>query len=334
MADESAPAAKPTPGSPPNRLNLPLVILIFLTFTLGLLVWQRNTVLSHWWVYNIRNTDDLQRQAYDVTCLTAVGDSAAGALSSLAGDPRPEIQSLAILASQRLTPQRRLHLVLAPLMGSSDPDVRNAAATAIAFMDDHAAANYLAAASKGGPPQNMAAAAGLARVSASLARTTLCDLIAKGDSAGLRAQAAESIGQHLTSEINLSASEVELLVKALVNALSDAATFQGELALEREIRAVSAVVTGKKGFRVSTEPGADRPGEDRTVASVAANVLTDLTGQSVNPPAIRDQDDFARKCCEWIEQRRRLAIPTSREAEAVDLITSGAESPTSQETPP
>lgn len=276
-------------------------------------VLQRNSIRARYWAYQLKQTDDLADQAYYIACLTSVGDAAAQSVEALVGDPRIEIRMLAIPASQGLTPRIRHELVLYALLLDEDEELQASAATAIAL--SHWAPgeqSLIAFAQTPSDSTACAAAYGLSRINSATAADALCSIIQTHKSPKARAQAVESLTAHLQPSLdNQNALTGELdPISVMVQALSDSGEFAGKLAAEREIETVSSAVTARKGLRVAgSGPSASAA---RSVASVAAGVLTDLTGETIEPiPA-----DFAAPSqlverCKSLIAQRRPRLPTT-----------------------
>ena len=271
----------------------------------------RNPIRAHWWAYKLKQTDDLTEQAYYIACLASAEDDAIGALESLIDQPQIELRLLAIPASQGMTPSLRHERILTQLLHSSDEEVAAAAATAIAFTRwEPGDRQLLSFANSKHESLAVAAAVGLARIDSDAATAALCEMARNHKSPKARAQAIESLGSHLqlhpTSQPAQPSNADPLPV--LVRALSDSATFTGKLAIEREVESISAAVTAQKGLRVA----ASQPDHARTVAEIAAAILSTLTGHDIPPTPVDSADEpaFTDQCRAWIADRRP-PIPTS-----------------------
>lgn len=315
MSDSSPPHAPapdlPVPSSGYNArfyLVLAAMVVAFL-----IVVVQRNRIRARYWAHQLKQTDDLAEQAYYIACLTSVGDAAAESVKSLVWDSRREIRLLAIPASQGLTPRIRHKFVLNILLIAEDEELQASAATAIALSHWRPGEQFMIAVSQS-PTESTACAAagGLSRIDSAAAADALCTIIQTHKSPKVRAQAVESLAAHLQPSLdNRGAITGELdPITVLVQALGDSGEFTGQLAAEREIEAVSSAVTSRKGLRVATS-GPSAP-TARTVASVTAGVLTELTGETIEPVSA----DFAAisklvEHCKILIAQRRPPLPTT-----------------------
>jgi HEAT repeat protein len=288
-----------------------------------------NNLRAHWWATRLAAAEDLKSRAYYVASLTAVGDAACGAIHRLAKDPRPEVRSLAIPAMIRLSEKSRL-IELSGLLADADADVRESAATALAFMGADAATRLLIEHAES--PQGSSAAAcvaALGRLSSPDALAAVCKAAASHADPFVRAQAVESLAACATiaslgdqdGAPPFRSSSDPILV--LVSALGDRAIFTGHLALERQIATVSTAMSSKAApsrekiakFRLeSTPPPA--PAAPRTVAEIAASWLSSLTGRQIAPADLGDSGpaELADQCRRWIAERRQTSRPADAPA--------------------
>ncbi|GMU34512.1 MAG: HEAT repeat domain-containing protein [Planctomycetia bacterium] len=289
------------------------LILAAMVVAFLVVVLQRNSIRARYWAYQLKQTDDFAEQAYYIACLASIGDAATESVESLVWDSRNEVRMLAIPASQGLTPRIRHELVLYALILDDDEELQASAATAIALSHWKPGEQFLIAISQS-PSESTACAAagGLSRIDSAAAVDALCSIIQTHKSPKVRAQAVESLAGHLQpSLVNRDAMTGKLdPISVMVQALGDSGEFTGKLAAEREIETVSSAVTARKGLRVATS--APSASAARTVASVAAGVLTDLTGETIEPiPA-----DFAAPSrlverCKSLIAQRRPRLPTT-----------------------
>lgn len=287
-----------------------------MVFVFAMILVQRHRILAQWWVHQLKETADPKEQSYYAACLASIGDDGAGAIEKLGQDPRSEIRALVIPASQGLSAGRRFALLRVRL-GDMDYDVRLSAATALAFLDSDSTHSFLLGQMNSPAPEIvMAAAAGLARVHTPDAVAALCDVASGHLNAWVRAQAVESLGQHLAGDPMVGSTSrpaddenVCDPVSALVNALSDQGRFSKQLALETEIDAVAQVLTASKG--IPAEPAASQPTDGRhTVAEVAAFTLSSLTGHAIAPQAqatAEEQAQLVQRCRTWMSERLQPA---------------------------
>jgi hypothetical protein len=315
MSDPSSPHS-PAPDSPvpSSGFNARFyLILAAMVVAFLVVVFQRNSIRARYWAYQLKQTDDLADQAYYIACLTSVGDAAAESVESLVWDSRKEIRMLAIPASQGLTPRIRHELVLNMLLIAEDDELQASAATAIALSHWEPGEQFLIAVSQS-PTESTACAAagGLSRIDSAAAADALCTIVQTNKSPKVRAQAVESLAAHLQPSLDNGGAITGKpdAITVMVQALSDSGEFSGQLAAEREIDTVSTVVTARKGLRVATSgPSASAA---RTVASIAAGVLTDLTGESIEaiPADFAAQSRLVERCKSLIAQRHPR-IPTT-----------------------
>lgn len=287
-----------------------------------LVLWQRDRIRAHWWVHRLQQVEAMDDQVYYIIRLVSVGDVGAGAIRRLAADSRGEVAGLAVVAATGLSAAQRFEL-LEGLLVHSDEEVRHSAARQLAFTEDAQARALLIAAS--GSENALAAAAalaGLARVANADAVDAIRKAMVSHASPLARAQAAESLGQHiraiagdLSSRQAASRPSVDcVMVEALTAALADVGSFTGQLALERELAAVSAAVAAREGTSVETSGPASVATADapRTVGDVAAAVLSDLTGHTITPRRDMDAEALlalAQSCCVWIAEREFPQMP-------------------------
>ncbi len=310
-----SPSDPPPDSTAPNgnpRTNRLLVagLLAFVILLLAVIV-ERDRIRTHWWAHRLAAAETLHERAYYLACLASVGNAAQGAVDRLLKDPRPDLQMLAIPASQGMPADLRLDAVLKALMSSDDAEVRHSAATAAAFMNCDAGLRFLIDQSERRDPRIASAAvAGLARVAEPEAVSAICRAMARQNSPAVRAQAIEALSQQLSEA---PAAECDPLT-ALVAALDDYDAFTGLLALELEMQHASEAVAGA-GNPVSGPKWSARAGSSpRTVASVAAQLLSTLTGQSIEPSASLDakaKAELVRECRRLIARRDPAAVHLS-----------------------
>lgn len=315
MSESSPPHSpafnSPVPSSGYNArfyLILAAMIVAFLVVVI-----QRNNIRARYWAYQLKQTNDLAEQAYYIACLTSIGDAAADSVESLVWDSRNGIRMLAIPASQGLTPRIRHELVLYALLLDDDEELQASAATAIALSHwKPGEQSLIAFAQTPSDSTACAAAGGLSRIESAAAKDALCNIIQTHKSSKVRAQAVESLASHLQPSLDKTAAIPGKLdpISVMVQALSDSGEFSGKLAAEKEIETVSSAVTARKGVRVATSGPATPTA--RTVASVAASVLTQLTGETIEPVSA----DFAAisqliEHCKFLIAQRRPPLPTT-----------------------
>lgn len=317
-----------TPATPSltRRSEFPLLAIAIMVLAFLAVIWQRDRIRAQWWLYRLPRVESLEEQAYYVACLASIRDAGAGAIGALAANNDEEVAALAIPASQGLSVGARLS-VLRQLLRHGDLDVRLGAATAISFIDDPRAVSELIAASKSGNAEFASAAlAGLSRVQGAAAVAAVSEALRSHENPMVRAQAAESLGQHVRALIGTARSasgaasqpiEQCKMVATLAAALADTGTFAGQLALEREVEAVSAAVTAREGMRVTTSNVAQTPPTDksRVVGEVAAMMLSELTGHIIAVDGGHQSTDIAEQCCRWIMDRQapprvEMEVPT------------------------
>ncbi len=281
-----------------------------------LVIAKRDTIRAYWWVHRLRDSAALADRAYYVACLASVGDSAAGALNGLVSDDRAENRALVIPASQGMSRHQRMG-VLARLLGDDDGDVRQSAATALAFSK---VGDFILISQSHSKDAKIATAAigGLARMNSIESCVALCEAAVKNTNPWVRAQAVESLGQQLSS----NHSDLKTLIfadehgdinplTALVSALSDSGEFSGTLALESEIAAVTRAVTASKGIPTTAASTPARPA-DRTVAQIAAQTLSSLCGRTVQPGRNRTVEEkraLVQQCRESMVEQQTTSRP-------------------------
>jgi hypothetical protein len=329
----TAPVEQADPASPRHppaaRSRWPSVAIVLLLCLFGLAMLYRNNLRAHWWATRLAAAEDLQSRAYYVASLTAVGDAACGAIHRLAKDPRPEVRSLAIPAMIRLSEKSRL-AELDGLLGDADADVRESAATALAFMDADGAARLLIEhAESPQPPAAAACVAALGRLSSPEALAALCKTAASHSDPLVRAQAVESLVACVTIAALGEPGEVSPFrssrdpILVLVLALGDQAIFTGHLALERQIATVSTAVSSKappsrdKIARFHQDsPPLLAPAAPRSVAEIAAHWLSSLTGRQITPADLGSAGpaELADQCRRWIAERHQASRPADAPA--------------------
>jgi len=313
---DSFPPHSPTPQSPVQSSGYSArfyMILAAMVVAFLIVVVQRDNIRARYWAHQLKQTDDLAEQAYYIACLTSVGDSAAESVESLVWDSRKEIRMLAIPASKGLTPRIRHEFVLNMLLIAEDDELQASAATAIALSHWEPGEQFLIAVSQS-PEESTACAAagGLSRIDSAAAADALCSIIQTNKSPKVRAQAVESLAAHLQPSLDNPGAITGKFdpITVMVQALRDSGEFTGKLAAEREIDTVSTAVTARKGLRVATSGPCAAAA--RTVASVAACVLTDLTGEAIEaiPADFAAQSRLVDRCKSLIAQRHP-PIPTT-----------------------
>ncbi len=320
----------------------PIFFPAALTIMLGLfafVVLQRDRLRAHYWAYRLVRADDLPQRAQYLNGLLSLGGSAAGAVEGLAEHESPDVRLLA-LAALRAMPEKTTNEIAGRLVFDPDREVREAAALTLAFSDSKAALRALYLWARSQPDETAAAAvAALARCAQLKAAETLCGVLSEHPSPLVRAQAAESLAEWLGGLDGESDAIASLVpqhdpFRTLVEALSDEATFDGLLALERDIAAAAAFVQ-QQGYALDAEAGkGTQPapssgthtggatgfrfssGEQpqlRRVGDVAAEGLARLTGEKINPTAESPVDDpaaFAEHCRgRFVARARASAAP-------------------------
>lgn len=293
-----------------SRWHVYVILLMLAGF--GLVVWQRDRIRAHWWATRIGQVEEFEQRALYLACLAGIGDEALGAVQRLANDPRPDVAILSVAASSGLSDATRSEL-LAGLVYHEDASIRQMAATALAFMNSDASRAHLRSIVLDKNERPAAAAlSGLARLEGEDVLAAFCKALHHANSL-VRAQAVESLGEWLRSERNVADQPSDRSacdpVAALVDAMNDAGIFEAQLALEREIAEASAALTGRHGLRLETPPtsNAASAAGPRSVARIAAQVLSDLTGQSMQPGRILSMEDrrkFIEACRRQISDRR------------------------------
>lgn len=305
-------------SGPERRSRWPLVAVALLLVLFGFVLHQRNRIRAHWWAYRLARTEDPEDRAYYVGSLRAVGEKGAGAVAGLARDPDADIRLFSIALLKSLGSSSGTD-GLKRLLGDPDTDVREAAALALAFTGSQAATAALCEAAAFDDDDRAAAAAiGLGRLDSPRAWSSLCRSLADHPSPRVRAQAAESLVGHLLaarhpradSSTTTDAMETAAIL-ALVRALADRSTFAGELAIERSIAGARAFAgrLGKSGVDGSA---ARTPPPERTVAAIAAQGLSRLTGRVIRPskdPTPAEQADYADQCVRWYRAFSAEASP-------------------------
>ena len=323
-ADGAAPRPVPTAKS-----RWPALAIVVLLCVFSAVMLHRNNLRAHWWAARLAAAEDLRSRGYYIASLTAVGDAACGAIHRLAADSRPEIRALAIPAMARLSEKARL-AELDVLLSDVDDDVRESAATALAFMGNDAATRILIdGVQSGGSAAAASCVAALGRLSSPDALGAVCKAAASHSDPAVRAQAVESLAACVTIEalgeqgIAASARPSCDPILVLVSALTDQAIFTTHLALERQIATVAAAVSSKAApppdkitrFRLEDAPHAG-PAAPRTVAEVAAHWLTSLTGHPITPvdPGSSGPAELADQCRQWIVEKHQPGRPAEAPA--------------------
>lgn len=280
------------------RLYLPLAILVAL---FSLVVVERRQIRARWWAWRLSYTDDADARGYYLACLAATGAPAAGAVNSLAGDERADVRAMAVFALQRLPGGEGIQ-TLARLLRDQDVSVREAAASALIFMErDEATTALFDTLSQPEEPPAAAAAAALGRSGDAPACEGLQRAAREHSSPLVRAQCLESLAGRLRDSISTRDATSRPAIDAcdplasLVAALADRASFAGPLALERQVAAASA--------RVGASPP-NLAGANRCIASFAASLLRELTG---GPPDDRIPTDESGRAALLAECRRSMA---------------------------
>ncbi|MCG8406686.1 MAG: HEAT repeat domain-containing protein [Phycisphaerales bacterium] len=265
------------------------IALVLLLISFSLVIIERNRIRAHWWAHQLARTEDLNEQGYYLNSIIAVGEEAAGAIQTLIHHDDSNVRALAVVALQSL-PERTASHGLVLLLSDENVDVRESAALAIAFMQSRKAATYLyltTQSDQAGPAS--ASVMALSRLRSKISLKGLCQALEEHPSPIVRAQAAESLAEWvegapeelLVQEGNHSERQLRDPFQALSRALRDQATFSGDLSLEREIRA--AVTFARQQNLVHQDDANTESVRERTVAEIAANTLSKLTGQTVRP---------------------------------------------------
>jgi hypothetical protein len=311
----------PAPSSHTEKSRWPAAVIVVLLCLFALAMYQRNSIRAYWWASRLVDAEDLRSRAYYIAALAAVGDSAAGAIHRLAHDARPEVRALAIPSLARLSERFKL-AELSSLLADADVEVRDSAATALAFTGGDAATRILIDRAQSDQSRAAASAvAALARLSSPQVLTTLCNVVASHPDPYVRAQAVESLAACAVPEATDERSRTSRSqaacdpVLVLVSSLEDQALFDGQLALEEQIAAVTTAVSpsalppSDKTTRLHLDtPVPSRSVAQRTVADVAAHWLSMLTGRQVRAGLGRtpnQQAELAGQCRRWMAQRRQ-----------------------------
>ena len=314
----SPPPAAPHQG---KQSHWPAVAIVVLLCLFAAAMYQRNSLRAHWWAARLAASQDLRTRAYYIALLTSVGDSAAGAIHRLTQDSRPEVRALAIPAMARLSKKDKL-TELGGLLADPDDEVRDSAATALAFMDNNPATRILIEHARSNQTRSAASSvAALARLSSPAAVSTLCGTVASHPDPFVRAQAVESLASYIAGEPREellappSSQPANDPILLLVRALQDQAPFTGRLALERQIAAVTSVVSTSPPPRPdkSTNLHLDAAPTSsstlqRPVAEVAAHWLSTLTDHQITTAASRtaaEQAELADQYRRWMTERSR-----------------------------
>lgn len=296
-----------------NRLSRHVHAIALMLICFGLVVWQRDRIRAHWWVSRIGQTEDSTEQIFFAARMAGLGDIALGAVNRLARDARPEISTLAVLASSGFSEHRRADF-LKQLLYSSDDDLRHEAARALAFMDSPTSRSHLLLTSIAADRNaSVAALSGLARLEGADVVSAIC-LGLQHEEPFVRAQAVESLSEQIRSSPDLAQATPDASdcdpIAALVGALGDDSEFIGQLALEREIAAVSSALQVQHGLSAELMQPSERAGkperQSRTVAAVAAAVLSDLTGHTLQPQSEMGaprREGLIEDCRRWIGER-------------------------------
>lgn len=305
---------------------------------------QRNRLRAYWWAMRLARSDNLAQRAYYLASLTAVGDSAAGAIHRLAVDRRPEIRALAIPAMARLSEPTRL-AELGELLSDQDAEVSESAALALAFTGGRAATSLLV--DQAASTINQAAAssvAALARLSSPEALRAICDAARSHPDPFVRAQAVESLFVWLEAEWGTPRFESAVAqsgrdpIAGLVAAMQDQDQFTGVLSVERQIAAAESAATtpartassrGSNRVRFVGEAAAPADVAPRTVRQVAAKWIAVLTGRQFDPDAVQAD---ARQA-ELAEQVRRGLDERHLGRDHLDPASGEFKSPDSSDTP-
>ncbi len=297
----------PTPDAPatPRRSSwwfyLSIAVLVGLFV---IVVADRKRIRAAWWAYRLSQAADLQDRGYYLALLSGDDVTATIGYQYLSDQPDADLRCLAVYLMQSCeTAESTGEMGL--LLDDADQAVRNAAAVGLAFRGDRYGAMAVLKRTlqdTHSPRASAAAAAGLGRFSATLSCPLLVKAVREHPSALVRAQAVESLGSLIQSidesRMNSSisgtdaegpnadsASEVRRtpedcdIVLALVEAMDDRATFDGDLAVEREIQSAAAFATASG--RPADANGRARSGKDRSVGDIAAGVLSDLLGREI-----------------------------------------------------
>lgn len=296
--------------------------IIVLVGLFALILFQRNRIRAHWWAYRIMHEGDLtdEQLAFYASSLAAVGEDAAGAVGRLARADQPNVRSLAVAVLAQLPVDRSLG-ELERLVRDPDRDVRESSALTLAFLKDPRAEESLVAIARSEDPRAAAAAvSGLGRVATPSAQSALAWVLLKHPRPEVRAQAAESLSENITavgmSHATHLKDDVSDPVLALVRALGDEASFEGELSTERRIAAVAGYVAST----TTTPVEFDSPGvTGRRVADIAALALRDLSGEDIATGVDRTpaaQARFADRLRNRIRERRQMSEPNDESAPA------------------
>ncbi|HVP11703.1 MAG TPA: HEAT repeat domain-containing protein [Phycisphaerae bacterium] len=318
------------PVSQRDTWRRPLLAIAVLVCLFAAAMYQRNSIRAYWWASRLAAAEDFKIRAYYLTLLTTVGDSAAGAIHRLAQNSRADVRALAIPAMVRLSAKYKLP-ELSGLLADGDAEVRDSAATVLAFMANDGATRILIEHARSGRSGEAASSvAALARVSSTDALAALCDVVRSHSDAIVRAQAVEALAAWTMAEApegqveSPSSRVVCAPMLVLIGALEDLAPFTGQLALERQVAAVSdvastsAVRRSDKSTKLhidSAPPSAHAA--QRRVADVAARWLSTLTGKEITAGAGRtsvQQAELADQCRRWMAERRQTSQPASSPA--------------------
>lgn len=279
-------------------ITLGVMVILFVAAMLG-----RNHIRAHWWAYRLAGADDLSSQSYYLGALSAVGSSAQGAVERLAEDDAPHVRAMAvvILESSAQTGSVR---ILGRLLNDTNVDVRESAALALGFMQTEDARAVLRRAIEEGSAGAAAAVHAHGRTGGATARDLICDALAFHASPAVRAQAVETLADMITMEAADPARSGERgrgvrdPWLALVGALADDGTFDGPLAIEREVAGARAFAAAAQAL--GPAPPAGTPAEGpRTVGHLAAKQLSALSGDTLEPVtelSPRRQADLADQC--------------------------------------
>jgi len=308
MAD-SPPASDPGLYSEPqarssNRRFTIALALMAAAFLVVLL--QRNRIRCEWWARQLAAAASPADQSYYVSCLISCGDDAMPAIRRLIRDPRAEVRAVALVLLGR-RPANAIVADIAPLLHDPDRDIRESAGMTLAFTAAPAAIDLLRDTAVA-PREDVACAAlaALGRTGDPAALASLCDALARRPQPLVRAQAAESLAEMIAPAPGARPAlaiptDTCDPVEVLIRALGDGEPFDGVLSTERQIAQIAAHVSRQTTQPVSRPDG--RP-PSRTVAVVAAEGLTRLTGTDWPATPALDQEVATARAWELIRERQ------------------------------
>lgn len=277
-ASQGAPSPPAAANRGRRRFVVVLLGLVVLWVVVMLFRWELRT---RWWAWRLTEVESREDRQYYLTRLAAVGDRSLDAVPRLLHDGRPEVRDMG-LTVLRYCESPRAGALLLEMLDDEAPDVAAMAASLLAWRPEARAyvPQLFMAIQTGQGREAWAAAIALGRIGGPDVEQLLLTVVHPKMGPDIRAQVIESLGL-----LNCGAA-----VPAMIDALADRRSLEtppfSQRNVARAIGSLQGEIVAKGGDPGAMMAAAETP----TVASVAAQWLTMMTGGSFGDPTTQPAD--------------------------------------------